>query len=119
MLSQTDLEELTRQMRARVLHSSWNELLEFSGSIVGSLVDAYQALLRNSASSSNMPSVNPDDLQALVQDKLSRALVSLTSKEQVARWESEALASDILTCPEEKLKPRALEKERNSLTGDD
>jgi len=119
MLSQTDLEQLARQMRARELHSSWNELLEFSGSVVGSLVDAYQALLRSSVSSSNMLSVDPGDLRALVQDKLGRALLSLTSKEQVARWESEALASDILTCPEEKLKPRALEKERNSLTGDD
>ena len=117
MLTQADLEQLARQTRARGLHSSWNELLEFSQSVVGSLVDAYQALLRNSVLSKsvslgNTLSANPDDLRVLVREKLGRALVSLTSKEQVARWESEALASDILPCPEEKLKPRALEKER-------
>ena len=111
MLSQTDLEELARQMRARGLHSSWNELLEFSESVVGSLVDAYQALLRNSVSSGNMLSANPGDLRVLVQEKLGKALVSLTSQEQVAKWESEVLASDIVPCPEGKLKPRALEKE--------
>ena len=111
MLSQTDLEELARQMRARGLHSSWNELLEFSESVVGSLVDAYQALLRNSVSSGNMLSANPGDLRVLVQEKLGMALALLASKEQVARWESEALVSDILPCPEEMLKPGALEKE--------
>ena len=117
MLSQTDLEELATQMRARGLHSSWSELLEFSGSVVGSLVDAYQALLRDSVSS-NMLSVNPGDLRVLVQEKLGRAPALLTSKEQVARWESEALTSDILPCPEEKLKPRALVKEWPGLSGE-
>ena len=110
-MTQKDLKQVATQMRARGLHSSWNEMLEFSESVVGSLVDAYQALLRSSVSSSNMLSFDPGDLRALVQDKLGRALVSLTSNEQVARWESEALASDILPCPKEKLKPRTLEKE--------
>jgi hypothetical protein len=111
MMTQKDLEQVATQMRARGLHSSWNELLELSEFVVGNLVDAYQVLLRNSASSGGMLLANPGDLRVLVREKLGRALVSLTSKEQVARWESEALASDILPCPEEKLKPRALEKE--------
>jgi len=99
MLAHTDLEQLARQMRARGLHSSWNELLVFSESVVGSLVDAYQALLRNPVSSDNILSVNPGDLRVLLQEKLGKALVSLTSQEQVAKWESEALASNIPDIP--------------------
>jgi len=98
-MTQKDLEQVATQMRARGLHSSWNELLEFSESAVGSLVDAYQALLRSPVSSSNMLLANPSDLRVLVQEKLGRALVSLTSKEQVARWESEALAGNIPDIP--------------------
>ena len=99
MLNQTDLEQLARQMRARVLYSSWDELLEFSESVVGSLVDAYQSLLRSSVSSGNILSANPGDLRVLLQEKLGKALVSLTSQEQVAKWESEALASNIPDIP--------------------
>ena len=97
MLSQTDLEQLARQMRARGLQSSWNELFEFSESVVGSLVDAYQALLRNSLLNKSVSlgrtlSANSGDLRVLLQEKLGKALVSLSSREQVARWESEACA---------------------------
>ena len=99
MLNQTDLEQLARQMRARGLHSSWIELLGFSESVVGSLVDAYQTLLRSSVSSGNILSANPGDLRVLLQEKLGKALVSLTSQEQVAKWESEALTSNIPGIP--------------------
>ena len=100
MLKQADLEQLARQIRARGLRSSWVELLEFSESAIGSLVDAYQALLRAPVSSGNPLSANPGDLRVLLQEKLDKALVSLTSQEQVAKWESEALASDIPAIPE-------------------
>lgn len=86
-------------MRARGLHSPWNELLELSESLVGSLVNAYQALLRNSVSSGSMLSANLGDLQVLVREKLDKVLVSLTSREQVVKWESEALASNIADIP--------------------
>ena len=99
MLNQADLEQLARQMRARGLHSSWVELLEFSESAIGSLVDAYQALLRAPVSSGNPFSANPGDLRMLLQGKLGKALVSLTSQEQVTKWESEALADNILHNP--------------------
>ena len=98
-MTQAELEQIAREVRARGLHSSWNELLEFSESVVGSLVDAYQALLRNSVSSGSMLSANPSDLRVLLQEKLGRALASVTSKEQVAKWESEALASNIPDIP--------------------
>ena len=98
-MTQAELEQIAREMRAKGLHSSWNELLEFSESVVGSLVDAYQALLRSSVSSGNILSANPGDLRVLLQEKLGKALVSLTSREQVAKWESEALASNIPGIP--------------------
>jgi hypothetical protein len=95
-----ELEKIAREVRARGLHSSWNELLEFSETVVGSLVDAYQTLLRNSASSGSGPPANPSDLLVSLQEKLGKALVSLTSQEQVAKWESDALASNIPILPE-------------------
>jgi hypothetical protein len=99
MLNQADLEQLASQMRARGLHSSWVELQEFSESAIGSLVDAYQALLRAPVSSGNPLSANPGDLRVFLQEKLGKALVSLTSQEQVTKWESEALAGDIPDIP--------------------
>ena len=93
-MTQVELEQISRDMRARGLHSSWNELLVFSESVVGGLVDAYKALLKNPVSSGNMLSANPGDLPMLIKEKLGRALVLLTSQAQVARWESEALGTD-------------------------
>jgi len=95
MLNKADLEQLASQMRARGLHSSWVELLEFSESEIGSLVDAYQALLGAPVSSGNPLSANPGDLRVFLREKLGKALVSLTTQEQVAKWESEALADNI------------------------
>ena len=93
-MTQAELEQIARDMRARGLRSSWNELLVFSESVVGGLVDAYQALLRNSVSSGNMLSANPGDLQVLIKEKLGKALAALTNQAQVTKWESEALATD-------------------------
>jgi hypothetical protein len=92
MLNQTELEQLARHMRAIGMHYSWSELLEFSECVVGSLVEAYQTLLRNSVSSETAPSAGEDDLRISLEEKLGKALISLTSQGQVARWESEAWA---------------------------
>ena len=78
-------------MRARGLHSSWDELLTFSKDAVGSLVDSYQALLKGTAKSDTVSSTNSDDVQKVVRDKLAKALMLLTSEARVAKWESEAL----------------------------
>jgi hypothetical protein len=98
-MTQAELEQIAKDMRARGLHSSWNELLVFSESVVGGLVDAYRALLKNSVRSGNMLSANPSDLQMLVRKKLRKALISLTSRAQVSRWESEALGSKKASTP--------------------
>ena len=98
-MTQAEMEQIARGVRARGLYSSWNELLEFSEFVVGSLVDAYQALLRNSVSSNAMPSANGGELPVSLQEKLGKVLVSLTSQEQVAKWESEVLASSINDIP--------------------
>jgi len=85
-----ELEQIAAKMRATGLHSSWNELIGFSNDVVGGLVEAYQTLLKDSASS------NGDDtkkIYPLVRDRLSKALISLASQAHVARWESEVLGS--------------------------
>lgn len=93
-MTQAELEQIAREARARGLHSSWNELLKFAESGVGSLVDAYQTLVRKSVSSSSRLSADADDLRVLVQEKLAKALASLTTLAQVAKWEAEALSRD-------------------------
>jgi len=95
-MTQADLELVAREMRARGLHYSWDELLTFSRDLVGSLVDAYQVLLKSLGKSDKVSSINRDGAQKLVIDKLSAALVLLTGKAHVAKWESEALAGNIL-----------------------
>ena len=77
-------------MRATGLHSSWNELIEFSNDVVGGLVEAYQTILKDSASS-NVNS--PEQAYPLVRERLFKALVALASPAHVARWESEALGN--------------------------
>jgi hypothetical protein len=93
-VTQAELELVAREIRARGLHSSWDELLTFSKDAVGSLVDAYQALLRSTAKSAKVSSSDPDDVQKMVRDNLAKALTLLTSEARVAKWESEALTEN-------------------------
>ena len=91
-MTQAELDSIARKMRTRGLHSSWDGLLTFCKDVVGSLVDAYQELLKSTAKSDKVSSTNPDDVQKVVRDKLAAVLILLTSKAQVAKWESEVLA---------------------------
>lgn len=93
-MTQAELELVARGMRARGLHSSWDKLLEFSKDVVSNLADAYQTLLRNAALSDTSSLSDPNNAQKIVRDKLAKALTLLTSKEQVAIWESEALVEN-------------------------
>ena len=93
-MTQAELEQIAREVRAKGLHSSWSELIEFSDGVVGNLVDAYQALLRNSGSLGSISSSNTEDVQLMVQDRLAKALTLLTSEAQVASWKSEVLGID-------------------------
>jgi len=93
-MTQAELELIARGMRARGLHSSWDNLLEFSKDIASNLADAYQALLRNAALSDTSSLSDPNNAQKIVRDKLAKALTLLTSKAQVARWEAEAAAEN-------------------------
>ena len=93
-MTQAELELVAKEMRDRGLHSSWDNLLEFSKGVVGNLVDAYQALVRNSVPPDSTSFSNPNDAQRIAKDKLAKALTLLTSEAQVARWESEVLAGN-------------------------
>ena len=89
-MTQAELEQIATKMRDTGLHSSWNELIGFSNDVVGGLVEAYQTLLKDSASSNGD---NTEEKYLLVRDRLLKALVSLASPAHVARWESEVLGS--------------------------
>jgi hypothetical protein len=94
LLTHTEVEQLANQIRAIGLHSSWNELLDFSQSVVGNLVEAYQALLKYSGT----PDVGLSDprwqVPVIVKKNLNKALTSLTSETQVLKWESEILGEN-------------------------
>ena len=92
-MTQAELEQIATKIRATGLHSSWNELIEFSKDVVGGLVEAYQALLKASASSNGD---NTEKMYLLVRDRISKALVSLTSPAHVARWESEVMNNNYI-----------------------
>jgi len=93
-MTQAELDSIARKMRARGLHSSWEELLTFSKDVVGSLVGAYQALLKSTAKSDKISPSESDDVQKVVRDKLAAVLTLLTSEAQVARWDSQVLAGN-------------------------
>ena len=93
-MTKIELELLARGMRARGLHSSWDELMIFSKDAVGSLVDAYQALLRSTARSDKISPSDLENVQKVVRGKLATVLTLLTSRTQVAKWESEALTEN-------------------------
>jgi hypothetical protein len=92
-MTQGELERVAREMRTRGLHSSWEELLVFSKDVIGSLVSAYQVLLKSMTLSDNT-SNDIIYVRKVIRDKLARALTLLTSEAQVARWESEVLAGN-------------------------
>ena len=96
-MTQIELEQITRHVRDKGLHSSWNELMEFSNCVVANLIDVYQILLRNSGSPDSRLSNRPDDMNAIVLEKLTKALTSLTSEEKVSRWRSDALLESDVT----------------------
>ena len=100
-MTQAELEQAAKETRARGLHLSWDNLLEFSKGVVGNLADAYQVLLTNSIPWDSNSLSNRDDAQKIVKDKLAKALTLLTSEAQVARWESEALAGNNMPAPQE------------------
>jgi len=89
-MTQAELGSIARKIRARGLRSSWDELLTFSEDVVGSLVNAYQALLKSPVLSEKASLSNRNGVQKVVRDKLAMAITALTSEAQVARWESEA-----------------------------
>jgi len=105
-MTRAELELVAKEMRARGLHSSWDNLLEFSRGVVGNLADAYQALLRNSMLPGSTPFSNPNDAQKIAKDKLAKALTLLTSEAQVTRWESEVLARNNMNSRQEAEDPR-------------
>ena len=92
-MTPTEVEQIAKKIRATGLHSSWNELIVFANDVVGGLIEAYQTLLKDSASSNGD---NTEKIHLLVRDRLSKALGSLTSPAHVARWESEVMNNNYI-----------------------
>jgi len=95
-MTQTELEQIARHFRYIGLHSSWNELMILADSVVGNLVDVYQTLARNSLASNDMSLALDNNVYMTLQEKLYKAIASLTNEEMVAKWGSEACGGDPL-----------------------
>ena len=91
-MTQEDIEAVARKMRDTGLHVSWNDLLSLSKDAIGSIVDAFQGLLRNTFLLDREALTNREENQRIALESLSKALTLLTSEGQVSRWKSEALA---------------------------
>ena len=92
VMTKTELEQVATHIRDIGLHASWNDLLAFTDNVVGNLVDAYQTVVGNSLATNAVLSA-PDNV---LQEKLSKAIISLTNEEMVARWRTEACGGDLL-----------------------
>ena len=94
-MTKTELEQVARHFRGIGLHSSWNELMVLADIVVGNLADAYKIVVRNSLDSNVVPSPARSNVYLTLQEKLFKAIASLTSEEMTARWESEVCGGDL------------------------
>ena len=88
-MTQAEIEHVAREIRMRCLHSSWADLLDFWGSIVRDLEDAYRATMERTASYGLISSGDSIRLQSMVKYKLRAALGKLTGENRVARRDAE------------------------------
>ncbi len=95
-MTQTELEQVARRLRDIGLHASWNDLLALADNVVGNLVDAYQTVVGSYSTTNVVLSPAPDNVAMTLQEKLYKAIVSLTNEEMVARWRTEACGEDPL-----------------------
>ena len=95
-MTQTELEQIARHLRDIGLHTSWSELMVLADSVVGNLVDVYQALARNSLATDDTSLTLDNNVYMTLQDKLCKAIASLANEEMGARWRSEACGGDLL-----------------------
>lgn len=94
-MTQTELEQVARNLRDIGLHSSWNELMVLADCIVGNLVAAYQTVVKNSLASNMVSSPACSSEYVTLKEKLAKAIAPLTSDEMVARWESEVCGGNL------------------------
>ena len=93
-MTQEDIESVARKIRATGSKASWQDLLILSKDAIGSLIDAFQELLRNTPVLNRTTLDNCEEPRRIVLKRLNRALILLTSEAQVSRWKSEALADN-------------------------
>ena len=89
-MTQAEIEHVARVIRTRCLHSSWADLLDFWGSILRDLEDAYRATVERTASYHLLSSGDSIRLQSMTEHKLGVALGKLTGANQVTRYDAEA-----------------------------
>ena len=93
-MTQEDIELVAQKIRATGSNASWQDLLILSKDAIGSLIDAFQGLLRNTSVLNRTALDNCEESRRIILETLNRALILLTSEAQVSRWKSEALAGN-------------------------
>jgi hypothetical protein len=90
-MTKGEIEVVAKEIRTRSLHSSWDELVGFWQSVIGSLERAYRASVQSIADFHQVSSGDSNDMQRIVRDELATALRELAGGRQMAKWDAEAM----------------------------
>lgn len=91
-MTREEAELIAREIRARCLHSSWDELVSFWEAVVGDIKGAYQAAVQCGESLNLVSSKDCKEMEKYMKDRLAEALAQLAGKGKVDQWEAEAKA---------------------------
>lgn len=88
-MTQKEVESVTREIRNKCLHASWDELVEFWDGVLDNLEGAYRAAVQRALSPGQMSLPYSNDAQTALRSKLAVALSHLAGYQQVAKWDAE------------------------------
>jgi hypothetical protein len=88
-MTQEEVESVTREIRSKCLHGSWDELVKFWDTVLYNLEGAYRESVQRALSTGHTQSPHPNDAQEELRSKLAVALSQLAGQRRVERWDAE------------------------------
>jgi hypothetical protein len=88
-MTQEEVESVTREIRNKCLHGSWDELVKFWDTVLDNLEGAYRASVQRTLSPGQTYSPQLNDAQTELSSKLAVALSHLAGHRRVEKWDAE------------------------------
>ena len=88
-MTQEEVESVTREIRNKCLHGSWDELVNFWDTVLYNLEGAYRESVQRTLSTGHTHSPYPNDAQEELRSKLAVALSQLAGQRWVEKWNAE------------------------------